>query len=107
MNYKNVLTHRILAELRKFYQMNYHDPLVVTGINATALIILTDMQDDDENFDGDVDFDYDPEPMLRVFWWVDGDRRNTNEIRFRFDPLRVEADVKELNDAYDRAMRVL
>jgi hypothetical protein len=107
MNYKKVLTYRLLNELNKFYQMNYHDPLVVTGINATALIILADMQDSDENFDGDVDFDYDPEPMLRVFWWIGSDRRNGSEIRIRFDPLRVEQDIKELADAYDRAMRVL
>lgn len=107
MNHKNVLTYRLLAQLSKFHQMNYHDPLIVTGINATALIILADLQDDDENFDGDVDFDYDPEPMLRVFWWIGDDRSKANEIRFRFDPLRVEMDTKELNDAYDRAMSIL
>ena len=102
----------VIAEIKKtvkpFDGLDLNDEIIVIGINATALKSLSDVQDMYAGFDGDVMFDYDPEPFLKVSWWHSMTGTG-DEVIFRFNPLRVDGEMIEDDPfaAYERAMSVI
>lgn len=106
-NVGKVVRQRVERKLARFGQMNPHDPIVVVAMSSDVLMELAEIQDQYGYFDGDIEFDYDPEPYMNVKWWMNDNPDDVNTLKVRFDPIRVEDDQTELYDAYERAKRVL
>lgn len=106
MMYDDEIIDEILQKVKVFDSVDLNDPIMVIGVNAVAMKALVEVQSSYAGFDGDVFFDYDPDPYLKVSWWhsMTG---SGDEIIFRFHPLRVEGDISDLVVAYERAMSVI
>lgn len=106
MMYDDEIISEIMQTMKIFDGMDYNDPVTVIGINAVALKALVDVQSMYAGFDGDVTFDFDPKPYLRISWWhtMTG---GGDELIFRFNPLRLDGEDENLFEAYERAMRVI
>jgi len=107
MTYDDEIIAEIITNLKPFEGLDLSDPSITIGINAVALKALVDVQNTYSGFDGDVYFDYDPKPLLKVTWWhtMTG---GGDELIFRFNPLRVESEEDtDLIYAYERAMSVI
>jgi len=104
--YDEEITDKILQELKPFNGLDLNEPTIVIGINAIALKSLLDVQSMYSGFDGDVSFDYDPDPFLKISWWH-GMTGTGDELIFRFNPLRRETDDSEVIAAYERAMSII
>lgn len=106
-NMEKLVKQRMTQKLSKYDEMNFHDPAVVVIVSSEVILELAEIQDKYVQFDGDFDFDYDPEPYMTIKWWLNGVTRTENEIKFRFDPLRVESEGNDVYAAYNRAMSIL
>lgn len=100
------LEDRLLAKLKKFDGLDLTDPIMVVGVNAVATGALSSVLKPHGGFSGDVRFDYDPDPYLKVSWWQSMTGTG-EEIIIRFDPLRVQDNKADLIAAYNRAMKVI
>lgn len=93
--------------LHKFDKLDLRDPIMVIGVKSVAMSVLTSVIIQRyPGFSGDVYFNYDPDPYLKVAWWhpMTG---HGDEIIFRFKPIRIEGDNSNLIAAYNRAMGVI
>ena len=105
--YDEEVRDEVLKVVKPFDGMDLKDPVMVIGINSVAMKALVDVQSMYAGFDGDVHFDYDPEPYLKVSWWHNMTGTG-DELIFRFNPLRVEGEeISEVIAAYERAMSVI
>lgn len=100
------LINELMQKLRKFDGLDLTDPMMVVGVNAVANTALLAMLKPNSGFSGDVYFDYDPDPRLKVAWWQDMTGAG-DEVIFRFKPLRVQDNTADLIAAYDRAMKII
>ncbi len=100
------LANELLTKLRKFDGLDLTDPIMVVGINSAATGTLFSVLKPHSGFSGDVFFDYDPDPYLKVAWWQSMTGAG-EEIIIRFKPLRVQDDMSDLIAAYDRAMKII
>lgn len=97
----------IKKSIKRFDTLDLKDPMMVVGVNSVAMTALASVTVQKyPGFDGDVQFDYDPDPYLKVSWWHSMTGAG-DELVFRFKPLRVEGDMSDLIAAYDRAMVII
>lgn len=107
MNFEEELKVHLKAKLKIFDNLDLNDEMVVIGINAAAVGSILEAQDHHTGFDGDVYFDYDPDPYLKLSWWH-GMTGAGKDIIMRFRPLRFEEeDGTDYLAAYERAMSIL
>jgi len=100
------LEDRLLQKLKKFDGLDLSDPIMVVGVNSVATVALSSVLKPHGGFSGDVLFDYDPDPYLKVVWWQSMTGTG-EEIIIRFNPLRVQDNKEDLIAAYNRAMKVI
>ena len=100
------LINELMQKLRKFDGLDLTDPMMVVGVNAVATTTLFEVLKPNSGFSGDVFFDYDPDPRLKVAWWQDMTGAG-DEVIIRFKPLRVQDNNADLIAAYNRAMKVI
>jgi hypothetical protein len=106
MNFEDIVTRRVLAELSVFDKANLKDPSVSTAMSSITMIALTDIQDDYPQVDAKAVFTYDPEVCVEITWW-EGVQGRQNKFAVKFNPLRIAKDKKDLYSAYDHAMGIL
>ncbi len=102
----DLITTELLKKLQKFDGLDMSDPMMVIGVNSVATSTLIGVLKPNSGFSGDVLFDYDPDPYLKVIWWQNMTGAG-DEIIFRFKPLRVQDKQADLIAAYERAMKVI
>lgn len=102
----HIIKDALLEKLKTFDSLDLLDPIIVVGVNSIASVTLTILLTPNTGFNGDVYFDYDPDPYLKVGWWhqMTG---SGDELIFRFNPLRVEDTEEDYIAAYKRAMSVI
>lgn len=104
--FEEELKTHLKTKLKIFDGLDLFDEMVVIGANAAAIGSLLETQDSHSGFDGDVIFDYDPEPYLKLSWWQE--MTGTGEdIVIRFNPLRFENNMTDYIKAYERAMSII
>lgn len=106
MNFEDIVTRRVLAELSTFEGADFKNPAVSTAMNSTTMMALVDIQDDYPQFDAKASFTYDPDVVIEIMWW-EGVQGRQNTFKVLFNPLRIDKGKEDLVSAYDRAMSIL
>ena len=107
--FEEELKQHLEFKLKVFDGLDLSDEMVVIGVNAAAIGSILEAQENHTGFDGDVYFDYDPDPYLKLSWWH-GMTGAGKDIIVRFKPFRFETDADPTADylaAYERAMSIL
>lgn len=105
--FEKMIIQRMLRRLPDFGEMNVRDPAVELAVSLAVIVELSEIQDAYNDFDGDVNIEFQPEPIVVVSWWLNSTKsQGVEQVRFRFNPVRVDK-TEDAYAAYERAMSVL
>ncbi len=104
--YTACISDEVKKAIRKFDKLDLNDPNVIIGLNSVAHTALYLAEQWYPGLESDLLFNYDPDPFLQISW-IERITGMQDEIIFRFKPLRIEGDMRDVINAHNRAMSII